>query len=670
MRRKLTTKEVVERFKKVHGDKYDYSRVEYDGTNTKVKIICREIEHGIFEQTPSSHMNGRGCRYCGYIKRGNSLRKTIEEFLDEAKLVHVDKYNYSLIEYVDSRTKVKIICKEDGHGIFEQNPTSHLQGIGCPKCGIVSTVEKLKLGREEFVERSNLVHNNFYGYEKVEYVNGATYVIIVCPVHGKFTQTPASHWSGNGCPQCGNIKQGDSKRKTKEKFIEEATLVHGDEYDYSLVEYVDTHTNISIICKKDGHGIFNQTPNGHLHGSGCPKCGHIKTTTKLSKSTDDFVKQAKEVHPDKNYGYEKVEYVNAFTKVVIVCPLHGDFSQSPDKHLQGNGCNDCGRISTIEKNRLTIDEFIERSNVLHNNFYDYEKVVYVNNRTDIIIICPKHGDFKQTPNIHLDGKGCNECGRLRTVEKQRKPQEQFIEEANLVHGGIYKYDNVDYKGAFEYVSITCKIHGDFRQTPGSHLSGSGCNDCGEIRSAKKQTKSQEQFIKEANLIHGGIYKYDNVDYKGATKKVPITCPTHGDFPQTPDSHLTGAGCPKCYNKNEGRLAVMLNEIGVVHRQYKIENKRYDFYLPDYNILIERDGEQHYRGTDFGGTDKNENLIFQQNNDQYKTNLAKSKSHKICRIPYWLREEDERKEIQNILNGQPTYPDVPDLEQAKSKPLPN
>ena len=80
MRRKLTTKEVVERFKKVHGDKYDYSRVEYDGTNTKVKIICREIEHGIFEQTPSSHLNGRGCRYCGYIKRGNSLRKTIEEF--------------------------------------------------------------------------------------------------------------------------------------------------------------------------------------------------------------------------------------------------------------------------------------------------------------------------------------------------------------------------------------------------------------------------------------------------------------------------------------------------------------------------------------------------------------------------------------------------------------
>ena len=459
---KLTKKEVLEKFKKVHGDTYDYSLVEYDGASTKVKIICRKDGHGIFEQTPSSHLNGRGCKDCGYIKRGNSLRKTIEEFLDKAKLVHVNKYDYSLIEYVDSRTKVKIICKEDGHGIFEQNPTSHLQGIGCPKCGIVSTLEKLNLGVDGFVQRSNLVHNNFYGYEKVEYVNSTTYVIIKCPVHGDFTQIPASHLSGTGCPQCGNIKQGDAKRKNKAKFIEEAELVHGDEYDYSLVEYVDTHTNISIICKKDGHGKFNQAPNGHLHGSGCPKCAHIKTTTKLTKSTDDFVKQAKEVHPYKNYGYEKVVYVNAFTKVVIVCPLHGTFSQAPDKHLQGTGC------------------------------------------------------------------------------------------------------------------------------------------------------------------------------------------------------------PKCINKSEGRLAIILNEIGVVHRNHRINNRYFDFYLPKYNLIIERDGEQHYYEPveNWGSIEQN------HQNDIEKTNLAKSKGHKICRIPYWLSEEDERKEIQNILNGQPTYPDVPDLEQAKTKPLPN
>jgi hypothetical protein len=134
-------------------------------------------------------LNGRGCKDCGYIKRGNSLRKTIEKFLDKAKLVHLDTYDYSLIEYVDSRTKVKIICKEDGHGIFEQNPTSHLKGIGCPKCGIVSTSEKLNLGIDGFVQKSNLVHNNFYGYEKVEYVNSTTYVIIKCPVHGVETMS-------------------------------------------------------------------------------------------------------------------------------------------------------------------------------------------------------------------------------------------------------------------------------------------------------------------------------------------------------------------------------------------------------------------------------------------------------------------------------------------------
>ena len=123
------------------------------------------------------------------------------------------------------------------------------------------------------------------------------------------------------------------------------------------------------------------------------------------------------------------------------------------------------------------------------------------------------------------------------------------------------------------------------------------------------------------------------------------------------------------NKKEGELAILLDELGIVHRQYKIKNKRYDFYLPEFNILIERDGEQHYRGY-FQDSSKLHNLEYQQNNDKFKTELALNNGYKIYRIPYWLKGEDIKKEIKNILNHKPTYPDVPDLNQEISKPLPN
>ena len=457
-----------------------------------------------------------------------------------------------------------------------------------------------KFTQKEVLDRFKKVHGDEYDYSLVEYVNCKTNVLITCNKdgHGVFSQKPNNHLQGSGCPDCGEKIRIEKRKLNQKEVLERFKKVHGDEYDYSRSEYIDAHTKISIRCRKDGHGIFEQTPDNHSQGQGCPKCGKIKSDTKRTKSTADFIKQAKEVHPDKNYGYDKVDYKVARKKVIIVCPVHGDFSQIPNSHLQGIGCRKCGTISTIEKLKLTIDEFIERSNIIHNNFYGYEKVVYVNGKTDVIISCPKHGDFHQPPNDHLSGRGCIDCGIISGADVQRKPLEQFIEEANLVHKGIYKYDNVDYKTTNKKISIICKIH--------------------------------------------------------------------GDFPQTPSEHLLGSGCPRCYNKREGRLAIILNEIGVVHRNYRIKNRYFDFYLPEYNLIIERDGEQHYYKfiKNWGSIEQN------HQNDIEKTKLAKSKGHKICRIPYWLKEEDERKEIQNILNGQPTYPDVPDLEQAKTKPLPN
>ena len=159
------------------------------------------------------------------------------------------------------------------------------------------------------------------------------------------------------------------RKLTNKEVIERFKKVHGDEYDYSLVEYFEAHTNVKIICTKNGHGVFEQTPYKHFIGRGCPKCGNIKKGNSQRKSTEDFIKQANDVHPDKNYGYDKVDYKDGRESVIIVCPIHGDFSKTPKNHLKGQGCPICGELDGAEKRTYTNDEFVELSNQIHNNFY-------------------------------------------------------------------------------------------------------------------------------------------------------------------------------------------------------------------------------------------------------------------------------------------------------------
>ena len=194
-------------------------------------------------------------------------------------------------------------------------------------------------------------------------------------------------------------------KKTKEEFIAKAREVHGDKYDYSKVEYVGALTKVCIICPE--HGEFWQEANSHLRGQGCPKCKYEKQTS----STEEFIQKAHKVHGDK-YDYSKVEYVGALTKVCIICPEHGEFWQIPSAHLRGQGCPKC----KAKKQTCTTDEFIAKAKKIHGDKYDYSKVNYVNRKTKVCIICPKHGEFWQTPNHHLSGCGCPKCG----VENHRK----------------------------------------------------------------------------------------------------------------------------------------------------------------------------------------------------------------------------------------------------------
>lgn len=249
---KLTQEEYIKRVRKKHGDKFDYSLVDYKGMNYKIKIICPI--HGVFEQQAKVHLHW-GCKKCSDM----SLRKTQEDFLKKAKITHGDKYDYSLVDYVDRQTKIKIICQK--HGIFTQIPSDHIRGNGCPNCAH----DNLRLTQEEFIIRSNKIHKNKYDYSLVEYKSTYKKVKIICPIHGVFEQIPMSHLKGIGCSACTN-----NKKKTTEEFIKEARKIHGDRYDYSLVEYKNNTTKVKIICPV--HGVFEQGAKEHLRGHGCLQC--------------------------------------------------------------------------------------------------------------------------------------------------------------------------------------------------------------------------------------------------------------------------------------------------------------------------------------------------------------------------------------------------------------
>ena len=335
-----------------------------------------------------------------------------------------------------------------------------------------------------------------------------------------------------------------AKLSTKQ-FIAHARAVHGDKYDYSQVTYFNNTTKIRIICPE--HGEFLQSPKSHKKGCGCFECGRLRTAAAGRLSTASFVNKAREVHGDK-YDYSKVEYVNSSTKVTVVCPEGHSHAISPNRHLQGDGCGRC--------QRPTAQDAIERFRKAHGDKYDYSNVVYKGAKRHVTIICPEGHEFEQTPQHHWSGIGCKRCHDINNGLRRRGDTESFIERASQVHGTTFCYDKAEYTRLHNPVIITCAVHGDYEQPPSDHLSGHGCPNCANEGKGSYRKKDTEQFVAEAQAVHGDKYDYDDVEYLGSTEKVCIRCPTHGVFEQVAAMHLFRSGCPDCaeYGFNYSKLA--------------------------------------------------------------------------------------------------------------------
>lgn len=309
------------------------------------------------------------------------------------------------------------------------------------------------------------------------------------------------------------------------------------------------------------------------------------------------------------------------------------------------------------------NSFICRANKLHNNFYRYDKYIFVNSKTKGIITCPKHGDFEQSMSLHTRKNrpcGCPLCAK----EEKRMSFEEFVERSRKIHGEKYEYDKSSYLDSKHKTMIFCKKHQSwFSCTPSNHISNenhNGCPICAKERVTVFKTKPFPLFLEQARQIHGEKYEYDEESYKNANTKMRIFCKKHEIwFNQTPNKHLNGQGCPKCKrSRMETETERILLENSV---RFSIQNtfewlksssnthQYLDFYLSDHKIAIECQGEQHFKPIKrFGGEKK---FIRCQENDKNKKKLCSEHGITIFYVNY---NDNLREKIEKLLKTK-TYP---------------
>ncbi len=348
------------------------------------------------------------------------------------------------------------------------------------------------------------------------------------------------------------------QKYNQEMFIEKANVKHSYRYDYSKVRYVNSKTKVCIICHL--HGEFWQEPSNHLFGENCPLCSKIRTEEERQRRFNEFLKNAKLIHKDENLDYSKSIYVNNRTKIKIIDHdldkegnEYGEYWQTPSNHLKGQGHPKKKNEKISQKNSLTTKDIIQRFKEKHKGEdLDYSEVLYVDMDKPVKIICNElkddgtiYGEFWQTPRIHLKGCSHPELGKKKQIEKQSSTTNEFIKKCKILHKDKnYDYSKVNYVNNHTKVEIICKK----------------CNSHGR---------------------------------------------KHGSFDITPSNFLAGKGCPKCSESSlEKEVANFLEGNNIKFERQKtfpwLGKQRLDFYLPDYGVAIECQGEQHFKPVDFAG----------------------------------------------------------------------
>lgn len=434
--------------------------------------------------------------------------------------------------------------------------------------------KRQKMTTERFVSLSRKAYGDAYNYDQSVCNAVKDRVCVTCPIdgHGDWWPVANNHLSGKaGCPACAG-----NQPLSLGTFIRRASLKHNNRYDYSKVVYTNNHTPVLIRCPD--HDVFPQIPMSHLAGQGCPTCAGKGLTT-LAR----FIQLSREIHGDK-FEYLDSSVRTTTGKVRLRCKSNGhEFQQKYGTHIyQKSGCPICaGRF------KKTTEQFIADARAVHGDRYDYTSTDYIGKAKKVVIGCPTHGSFSQTPNTHLSGAGCPKCA----ADNKLVGTKAYIAKAQAVHGEKYTYENTVYSGSANNLLVTCPVHGDWSVIARSHLqNGTGCSACANTR-----LLTTPKFIVKAKALHGSDYDYSLVDYVNYDTPIRVLCKKHGEFIQTPDSHLQGKGCSLCANIGPSKPQLEIHEFLSQYTEARLEHrfegstKRYDIFLPEKNLAVEYNG---------------------------------------------------------------------------------
>jgi hypothetical protein len=473
-------------------------------------------------------------------------KREISSYIEQAKIVHQNRFDYSLITELPKRdTKVRIICPT--HGEFEQSFHKHLSGYACKVCAHEKLgKERIERAKNKFKIEAQLLHRNKYDYSKSVYISATDLITIKCTHHGDFEQTPNRHLGGAGCKKCAIENTRIRMSIPWEKYKYDLDTIHNNKYDYSKVVWGGVDNNIIVICPN--HGDFTIRPAEHKNGRGCQKCSKEAHVQYNKHDTEIFIVRSNKIW-NKLYDYSKAEYKGSENKLTIICKKHGEFNQLPANHFK-YGCGKCGRELNVRNNFLKEvckTEFIPRANAIHKNLYDYSKAVYKTSITKLMITCKIHGDFSMSPNNHLSGQGCPACGREYSNLAKLKEFDEYQIEFIKLYGDKYDYSSVIWEGGSRPITVICKRHGEFHILPYLHKIGKECQKCSNQHSGismswllymeiRYSTEIQHARNMGEFIIPGTRYKAD-----GYGESINTVFEFHGDF---------WHGNPKLYNETK------------------------------------------------------------------------------------------------------------------------
>jgi hypothetical protein len=374
----------------------------------------------------------------------------------------------------------------------------------------------MKINKNNFFELANIKHQNKFDYSISIFINSKKSIDFICPQHGKVSMIPNIHLKSNtGCPKCARIEQGKTNSINFEEFISRSNKIHNSYYDYSkIIEYNNLSSIINIICPK--HGEFYQKASYHILGSGCTKCDYEYRAERAKKrkgilryNTRAFITKANNIHSN-FYNYTKSEW-SSKKHIIIICPIHGEFEQCKVSHLSGHGCSRCKADAIGNNRRLNLNEFINRSNIIHTNKYDYSKTIYSGSHKKLLIECPHHGEFHIIAYYHLTGGGCPKCFHKKQhawLDYLNIP-ENFREKRLYFKDGKYiipdAYDPIT-KTIYEFWGTYHHGHPDYTRSDKIHISGYTMQECYD-RTLHKINKIKEEGY---NIIQMWEFEWDKL----------------------------------------------------------------------------------------------------------------------------------------------------------------